>query len=193
MSAIEQTLESREVADMVDKAHSELLKDIRRYISQFNEGNLPYVDFFKENTYRDTKGETRPCYRITKKGCEFIAHKQTGIKGTIFTARYINRFHEMEDVLSGQTQAVVPVPPNQMQILSQKQEELEKELGKMKADMHRFRLDKGSPVFSITYNSRYPYKTMIMSMLEKVDDVRDEIFLSQMYTLFKKHMEKCMR
>lgn len=100
MSAIEQTLESREVAEMVDKAHSELLKDIRRYISQFNEGNLPYVDFFKENTYRDTKGETRPCYRITKKGCEFIAHKLTGIKGTVFTARYINRFHEMQDILS---------------------------------------------------------------------------------------------
>lgn len=32
-----------------------------------------------------------------KKGCEFIAHKMTGQKGTEFTARYINRFHEMED------------------------------------------------------------------------------------------------
>lgn len=43
-----------------------------------------------------------PCYRITKKGCEFIAHKLTGTKGTIFTARYINRFHEMQDILSKQ-------------------------------------------------------------------------------------------
>jgi len=72
-----------------------------------------------------------------------------------------------------------------MQILSQKQEELEKELGKMKADMHRLSLNKCGPVFSITYNSRYPYKTMIMSMLENVDDVRDEMFLSQMYTFLK--------
>lgn len=100
MTELEQTIDSREIAEMIDKAHCELLKDMRRYISQFNEGNLPYVEFFAESTYKDAKGETRPCYRITKKGCEFIAHKLTGIKGTIFTARYINRFHEMQNILS---------------------------------------------------------------------------------------------
>lgn len=99
---IEQMLDSREVAEMVEKTHSELLKDIRRYIGQFNAGNLPFVEFFGESTYTDGKGETRPCYQITKKGCEFIAHKLTGTKGTIFTARYINRFHEMQDILSTQ-------------------------------------------------------------------------------------------
>lgn len=101
MKELEQTLDSREVAKMVEKAHSELLKDMRRYISQFNEGKIPYVDFFREDSYKDRKGEIRPCYRITKKGCEFIAHKLTGIKGTIFTARYINRFHEMEEKIKG--------------------------------------------------------------------------------------------
>lgn len=100
MQAIEQTLDSREVAEMVDKEHRQMLKDIRRYTEQFNEGKISPVDFFKESTYVDAKGETRPCYRITKKGCEFIAHKLTGTKGTIFTARYINRFHEMQDILS---------------------------------------------------------------------------------------------
>lgn len=100
MKMIEQTLDSREVAEMIDKAHCELLKDMRRYANQFNEGNLPYVEFFTESTYKDAKGENRPCYRITKKGCEFIAHKLTGTKGTIFTARYINRFHEMQDIIS---------------------------------------------------------------------------------------------
>ena len=34
---------------------------------------------------------------VTKKGCEFIAHKLTGQRGTEFTAQYINRFHEMEE------------------------------------------------------------------------------------------------
>ena len=67
---------------------------------QFDEGNIAPVDFFTESTYKDAKGETRPCYRITRKGCEFIAHKLTGTKGTIFTAQYINRFHEMQDILS---------------------------------------------------------------------------------------------
>lgn len=193
MTKIEQTLDSREVAEMVEKEHRNLLKDIRRYIKQFGEVKIEPTDFFKESTYKTGQNKELPCYLITKKGCEFIAHKLTGIKGTIFTALYINRFHEMEDFLSGQTHAVAPVHPDQMQMLLQNQEKLEKELGKMKADMHRLSLNKCGPVFSITYNSRYPYKTMIMSMLEKVDDVRDEIFLSQMYTLFKKHMEKCVR
>ena len=100
MYEIEQTLDSREVADMVEKEHKTLLRDLRRYITQFNQCNLAPVEFFTESTYKDAKGETRPCYLITKKGCEFIAHKLTGTKGTIFTARYINRFHEMQDILS---------------------------------------------------------------------------------------------
>lgn len=101
---IEQTLNSREVAEMVDKEHRFLLRDIRRYVTQFNQCNLAPVDFFRESTYKDSKGEIRPCYQITKKGCEFIAHKLAGTKGTIFTARYINRFHEMQEILSNQEQ-----------------------------------------------------------------------------------------
>jgi len=95
----QKTITSLEVADMVGKPHNDLMKDIRRYTSQFNEGNISHVEFFTENTYLDKKGQERPCYMVTKKGCEFIAHKMTGVKGTEFTAKYINRFHEMEDVI----------------------------------------------------------------------------------------------
>ncbi len=103
MQHLEQVIDSREVAEMMGKEHRQLLKDIRRYIQHFNEGKIAPVEFFQENTYKDNKGETRPCYLITKKGCEFIAHKMTGTKGTIFTARYINRFHDMEDVIQGKS------------------------------------------------------------------------------------------
>lgn len=99
LKQIEQTLDSREVAEMVEKEHHKLLRDIRKYEQQFTEAKIGFSEFFKESSYKDTKGETRPCYRITKKGCEFIAHKLTGIKGTIFTARYINRFHEMQEMI----------------------------------------------------------------------------------------------
>lgn len=112
MKNIEIVLDSREVAVMVGKEHKELLRDIRRYAEQMdkankkafedgagNERKIALVDFFRESSYQDAKGESRPCYQVTKKGCEFIAHKLTGAKGTEFTARYINRFHEMEAVL----------------------------------------------------------------------------------------------
>lgn len=96
---IEQTLDSREVAEMVGKDHKNLMRDIRSYVVEMNELKIEPVEFFRENTYKDSKGEERPCYSVTKKGCEFIAHKLTGIKGTEFTAKYINRFHKMEDEL----------------------------------------------------------------------------------------------
>lgn len=102
MVGSEQTLSSVEIADMIEKSHSNLMRDIRRYTEQFTEAKIGFVDFFKESSYIDAKGETRPCYKVTKKGCEFIAHKLTGIKGTIFTARYINRFHEMENMILNQ-------------------------------------------------------------------------------------------
>lgn len=102
----EQTITSLEVAEMVGKRHTDLLRDIRRYCEQLNESNIALVDFFQDSIYTDGKGEIRPCYNVTKKGCEFIAHKLTGQKGTEFTARYINRFHDMEDYIKKESKEI---------------------------------------------------------------------------------------
>lgn len=99
MKQIEQMISSIEVAEMVGKEHSKLLKDIRRYVEQLAEAKIGLGDFFTESAYKDANNQSRPCYNVTKKGCEFIAHKLTGVKGTEFTAKYINRFHDMEDTI----------------------------------------------------------------------------------------------
>lgn len=88
----EKTISSLEVAEMVEKEHKNLMRDVRNYVAELNQLKIEPVDFFQESKYKDGKGEERPCYNITKKGCEFIAIKLTGIKGTKFTALYINRF-----------------------------------------------------------------------------------------------------
>lgn len=98
--AVVQALTSMEVAEMIGKEHKNLIRDIRRYTSQFNQLKIEPTDFFIESTYQSEQGKTLPCYQVTKKGCEFIAHKRTGVKGTAFTAKYINRFHEMETELA---------------------------------------------------------------------------------------------
>lgn len=94
-----QTITSLEVADMVEKQHNELLKDIRRYAEQLGEGKIPHSDFFIESTYVTEQNKTMPCFDVTRKGCEFIANKLTGVKGAVFTAKFINRFHDMEDYI----------------------------------------------------------------------------------------------
>lgn len=70
-----EAVDSREVAEMTGKNHKELLRDIRNYaeiIGNSNERNFALVDFFIPSTYTDSKGETRPCYLITKKGCDML-------------------------------------------------------------------------------------------------------------------------
>ena len=70
----EKAIDSREVAEMVEKRHSDLLESIRTYICTLGESNL-IDDFFIKSTYRDTKGETRPCYLLTKKGCDMVVQR----------------------------------------------------------------------------------------------------------------------
>ncbi|AUN03435.1 hypothetical protein RSJ19_11095 [Clostridium botulinum] len=107
------TLDSREVADMVDKQHKNLLADIRKYEEFLTSSKVSSLDFFMKNTYQDVKGEQRSNYQITKKGCEFIAHKLTGQKGTLFTATYINRFHEMESTIKQQQTKITSLTKQQ--------------------------------------------------------------------------------
>ena len=129
MKKIEQTLTSMEVAEMIGRGHKELLRSIRLYAKNMEKvaerTNAPgkenaegesspgsKEEYFKESTYEDANGQSRPCFNVTKKGCEFIAHKMNGIKGTEFTMRYIDRFHKMEEVID------TPKPPkNTMELL----------------------------------------------------------------------------
>lgn len=129
METLEQKfIDSREVAEMVGKQHNELLKDIRRYAEQLGEGKIPQSDFFTESTYKSDRGKEYPCYNVTKKGCEFIAHKLTGVKGTEFTAKYINRFHEMEDAIKAHiptgNELIALAVVEAQKLLAQKEEEI---------------------------------------------------------------------
>lgn len=91
-----ETIDSREVAEMVEVTHASLLKKVRNYEEILTKSKLTSLDFFIPSDYKDSKGETRNCYLLTKKGCEMVANKLTGEKGVIFTAKYVNRFAEME-------------------------------------------------------------------------------------------------
>ncbi|SFB90112.1 phage regulatory protein, rha family [Alkalibacterium subtropicum] len=91
-----QTIESREVARMVEKEHRDLLRDIRKYSEYLAESKIALGDFFIQTTYTDANNQERPCYLITKQGCEMVANKLTGKKGVIFTARYVKKFNQME-------------------------------------------------------------------------------------------------
>lgn len=90
-----EVVDSRDVAVMVEREHNELLKSIRIYCEHLDAGEIAHVDFFIESTYAGGNGQERPCYLITKKGCDMIANKMTGQKGVLFTAAYVTAFEKM--------------------------------------------------------------------------------------------------
>jgi Rha family phage regulatory protein len=93
------SIDSREVAEMTGKEHRHVLRDIREYIEILDSNPSPNLDsanFFIESSYFDSQNQERPCYLITRKGCDLVANKMTGEKGVLFTATYVTKFEEME-------------------------------------------------------------------------------------------------
>ena len=109
------TITTLEVAEMMEVSHSDLLKKIegrkdrKGYIQILNEGQMSVVDFFYKSSYLDAKGEERPCYEVTRLGCDFLANKSTGEKGVLFTARYVKRFQEMEKERENPNPVEIPI------------------------------------------------------------------------------------
>ncbi|MCM4098642.1 phage antirepressor KilAC domain-containing protein [Clostridioides difficile] len=102
-------VESRDVAELIEKKHDNLLRDIRGYKNIIEDSsNLKSQDFFIESTYVNAQNKTQPCYLLTKKGCDMVANKMTGEKGIVFTATYVTKFEEMEQVLKNEQQPKLP-------------------------------------------------------------------------------------
>ena len=104
-----ETIESIEVAKMMDKEHKEIMWMIDGNKKRGIVGIKPTIelsadlhlsDYFIENTYKDSMNRNKRCYSVTKMGCELLANKLTGEKGILFSARYVKRFNEMQNVIN---------------------------------------------------------------------------------------------
>ena len=104
-----ETIESIEVAKMMDKEHKEIIWMIDGNKKRGIVGIKPTIelsadlhlsDYFIENTYKDSMNRNKKCYSVTKMGCELLANKLTGEKGILFSARYVKRFNEMQNVIN---------------------------------------------------------------------------------------------
>lgn len=108
-----QYVDSRLIAEWTEKSHKNLLQDIRNYITHLEQlqsksaelNFKPYEIsmYFVESSYQNPRTKmSLPCYLVTQKGCEMIANKMIGVKGTKFTALYINEFHRMKEALQSE-------------------------------------------------------------------------------------------
>lgn len=101
MNQLENKLSSREVCEMMEIQHKDLLKKIDSINVDFRESKIALSKYWEESTYK-VEGQLREYreFQITKRGCEFLAHKTTGTKGNLFTDRYMDKFAAMENVIN---------------------------------------------------------------------------------------------
>ena len=122
MNQLSQTITSNEVADMIGKEHSKLIRDIRTYIGYLGEAKIGSSEFFIESTYKSEQNKDLPNYLLTKQGCELVSNKLTGAKGVQFTAKYVSRFNQMEENTKQQSK-VATTPREQVLLALQASEE----------------------------------------------------------------------
>lgn len=103
MKQINKTITTLEIAEMMETEHSKILRKLngdnsrKGYVQVLSEAQMVVAKFFQESSYIDAQGKPRKCYDVTKMGCDFLANKFTGEKGILFTAKYVERFNEMEN------------------------------------------------------------------------------------------------
>lgn len=82
-----ETMTSVQIAEVTGKRHSHVMRDIRALLEQgVNESNFGLVE------YKDAKGENRPMYQLTKKGCLILASGYDAV----LREKIINRWEELE-------------------------------------------------------------------------------------------------
>lgn len=131
MQNIERTLTSNEVAEMIGKDHSKLIRDIRTYIGYLAEAKIGSGNFFIESYYKDANNQERPNYLLTKQGCEMVSNKLTGAKGVQFTARYVSRFNEMESHIKEQALKIPETPEEALKLMFEFQKGTKEKVAKV--------------------------------------------------------------
>lgn len=106
-------LDTREVAIMMGKEHKKILWYIEgKAIGKTHvAGILPTLqgeqliptDYFIESSYIADNGIKYKCYLCTRMGCDLLATRQTGEKGILFCAKYVERFNKMEKELKSKS------------------------------------------------------------------------------------------
>lgn len=91
--------ESQLVAQMFEKDHKNVLRDIKELITNCSE-EFSRLNF--ELSVYKARGKEYPCYRLTRDGFTMLAMGFTGEKAIQFKELYISKFNEMDRLLTSQ-------------------------------------------------------------------------------------------
>lgn len=114
----------------------------RRKIDNINkdltESRIALSKYWVGSQYKDGSGKLNREFQLTKRGCEFLAHKSTGTKGNLFTDRYMDRFAEMEQEISKPRRLSAL---EQLNLHNQAIIEVDEKVEAVKTDLEEFKQD----------------------------------------------------
>lgn len=134
-------IDSRDVAEMMEIRHSDLLSKIDGINEDFRNGKIRHEKYWIESTF-ENRGRDYRNYLITKRGCEFLAHKTTGTKGNLFTDRYMDVFEKMEQTIKNKQDEFYNNLSTEMKsilLLDTRTQELDKKISNVAEDFNYFR------------------------------------------------------
>jgi Rha family phage regulatory protein len=110
--------DSLKVAEIFDKNHKNVIRDIRELdcSEEFRELN------FEPTEYMSVQGHKKPCYNMTRDGFVFLVMGYRGKKAASFKEAYIKRFNEMEQFIKYLLEARTEFPllTDNIQLLHEK-------------------------------------------------------------------------
>ena len=92
------------VAELFEREHKNVLRDIKEIISNCSE---EFSQLNYEPSNYKVRGKEYPCYNLSKDGFTMLAMGFTGEKATQFKELYINKFNEMERLITSQRLAKI--------------------------------------------------------------------------------------
>ena len=134
-----ETMTSLEIAEVTGKEHKNVMRDIRNILEQgVNQLNFELVE------YPDKKGELRPCYNITKKGCLILASGYDAL----LREKIINRWEELEIKERTGGFAVPQTFSQALMLAAKQQEQIEQQKKAIEAKDKKIAEDAPKVVFS---------------------------------------------
>lgn len=134
-----ETMTSLEIAEVTGREHKNVMRDIRNILEQgVNQLNFELVE------YPDKKGELRPCYNITKKGCLILASGYDAL----LREKIINRWEELETKERTGGFAVPQTFSQALMLAAKQQEQIEQQRKTIEAKDKKIAEDAPKVVFS---------------------------------------------
>lgn len=122
--------DSLKVAEVTDKRHADVMKDIRELINKLmsnHETREIAQRNFAQCSYINSNNREMPKYLMTKEGFENLMFTYNGTKMVIAKAKFIRKFHEMEEELKNNQQFKLPKTYKEaLERLVEQEEEKEK-------------------------------------------------------------------